>query len=421
LIDNTKSYNGSNSVHFKGSPSQLMRSLPTGVTRLYMRAYVNMSKSMGADPADNHEHIMGVRKTTDANDEIRVGQIKGVLGTNEVPSDNIAPKQDKWGTGTKLNANTWYCIETGMLTDTAYDELYMWVDGTLVHSITSSADWNNGALGANWLDGKFKYAMFGFHSFSGNTADVWMDDIVVSTSRIGCGNVATSSTPASSIPASSKSSVTASSAAVTASSRAASSVTASTAASRASTAATSSTSNSVGGVGVWSVDATNSFVNFVTTKNVNKVESHKFDTLSGGITDNGIATFTIDLASVNTANTTRDQRMRDLLFETGTYTTATATVNLAANTISSIAVGQTARVDITGSLNLHGVTLSISTKVIVQKLSSTRIMVQNLTPLLIKAADYSLDAGVESLRSVASLTSISTTVPVDFVLFYNAK
>jgi hypothetical protein len=172
-----------------------------------MRAYVNLSKKMGNDAADNHEHIMGIKKTQDANNEVRVGQIKGVLGTNDAPSDNIAPTMNKWFGGTELKPNVWYCVETAMYADTAYDQLYMWVNGALVHSITSDADWNNGALGANWLSDKFHYAMFGFHSYDNVSSDVWMDNIVVSTQPIGCGISSSSSSAASSSKSSVASSV----------------------------------------------------------------------------------------------------------------------------------------------------------------------------------------------------------------------
>lgn len=191
LIDDTYAYNGSQSIHFKGDLAQIVRALPANTQRVYLRAYVRMSKQMGNMPrdTDNHEHIMGIKKTQDANNEVRIGQIKGVLGTNETSTDNIAPKGDQWWSGTELAPNTWYCLETGLYADTAYDEVHLWVDGVEVHSITSGADWNNGALGNDWMSDKFNYAMFGFQSFSGNTADVWMDDIVVSTQPIGCEGV----------------------------------------------------------------------------------------------------------------------------------------------------------------------------------------------------------------------------------------
>jgi mono/diheme cytochrome c family protein len=203
LIDTSDSFNGSKSIHFKGNFAQLLKPLPANTQRLHMRAWVKSSRQIGnipgGDTESNHSHIMGIKKTTDANNEIRVGEIKGTLGTNDVPSDNIAPKSDKWRQGDQISADKWICVEVAMYADTTYDELYMWVDSKLVHSITSANDWQNGPLGKDWLSDKFNYVEFGFQSYTGQqTADVWMDDIVVSTQSIGCGNVSSVSSAAKS-------------------------------------------------------------------------------------------------------------------------------------------------------------------------------------------------------------------------------
>jgi polyisoprenoid-binding protein YceI len=421
LIDSTKSYNGGKSIHFKGgaAPAQIMRALPAGTQRLYTRAYVNMSVAMGNVAGDNHEHILGLKKTKDANDEIRVGQIKGVLGTNHIPSDNIAPKMSQWYSGPQMAANTWYCVEVDYLADQAYDTLRMRVNGTEVHSITSSSDWNNGALAADWMSDKFNYVMFGFHSFSGRSADVWMDDIVVSTQPIGCGTVTptSSSAPSSVAPSSSsRSSVAPSS--VPASSVAPSSVASSIASS---VAPSSRSSSSVATTAAWTLDTTASYLNFVTTKNTHNVEVHNFTSLSGDISAAGVATLTIDLSTVNTGVALRDERMRGLLFDVTNYPTATVTVAVPATLISSLAVGQSATTDISASLNLHGVTGAITTKVSVQKLSANRVLVQSLSPILVKAGDYALTDGVEALRAAVGIASISVAVPVDFALVFDAR
>jgi polyisoprenoid-binding protein YceI len=429
LIDNTKSYSGSNSIHFRGgqNPAQIVRTLPSGMQRLHMRAYVNMSKVMGNEAGDNHEHIMGIKKTADANNEVRVGQIKGVLGTNESVFDNIAPKQSQWWSGQQLTANKWYCVETAYYADTSYDELYFWVDGKLVHSVTSGNDWNNGAAPANWLSDKFTYAMFGFHSFSSNTADVWMDDIVLSTQPIGCGtvnnssassiasSVRSSSSIVSSLASSSRSSTVFSAPASSSRSSVASSVSSSR-----SSVASSSTSSAIA-IAAWDLDTTTSYFNFVTTKNTHAVEAHNFATIGGSIGSNGVAVLTIDLNSVNTANTVRDQRMRDYLFEVATYPTATVSVAIPSTLLSSLAVGQATKTEITASVDLHGVVFPVTTSVSVQKLSNSRILVQSLAPVLTKAADFNLTTGVETLRSLVGASSISAAVPVDFALVFNAR
>lgn len=148
---------------------------------------------------------------------------------------------------------------------------------------------------------------------------------------------------------------------------------------------------------------------------------HNFTSISGDINSAGIATLSIDLNSVNTGVALRDQRMRDLLFETATFPTATVTVAVPASLLSGMAIGQSAATDISASLNLHGVTGTITTKVAVQKLSDSRILVQSIAPVLVKAGDYSLTNGVEALRAAVGIASISVAVPVDFALVFDAR
>jgi polyisoprenoid-binding protein YceI len=183
----------------------------------------------------------------------------------------------------------------------------------------------------------------------------------------------------------------------------------------------SRSSSSAAATAAWTLSATDSYLNFITTKNTHNVEVHNFTGLTGEISSAGVATLTIDLNSVNTGVALRDQRMKDLLFETATYPTATVTLTVPAGVISGLAVGQDQATDVTASLNLHGVTGTIATKVSVQKLSNSRILVQTLAPVLVKAGDYSLTNGVEALRAAVGIASISVAVPVDFALVFDAR
>jgi hypothetical protein len=189
LVDSTRAHTGTKSVHFHGgqSPTQLTRMLPTGTNKLYVRAWIYFTRQLGMNPGANHETLIGIRKLPgQANDEVRFGEIKGVIGTNEVPSDNIAPKMAQWGMGPVVAAGGWRCIEVAFLADQAQHTLYAWADGTMVHSVTAPDQWQNGNLPANWLNGKFVEVIMGWQSFSGIDTDLWIDDVVLSNSPIGC-------------------------------------------------------------------------------------------------------------------------------------------------------------------------------------------------------------------------------------------
>jgi len=189
LVDDTQVFAGTRSVHLVGgqNPAQLTLRLPANTNRLFVRAQVYMTRRLGQNPGANHETLIGIRGTPgQADNEIRFGEIKGVIGTNEVPTDNISPRQDQWGLGPALAPNQWHCIEVQFIGDQAQHELYAYANGELVHSVTSPDQWNNGNLGGAWMNGKFVEVILGWHSFSGQNIEVWMDDIVLSNGAIGC-------------------------------------------------------------------------------------------------------------------------------------------------------------------------------------------------------------------------------------------
>jgi polyisoprenoid-binding protein YceI len=259
---------------------------------------------------------------------------------------------------------------------------------------------------------------FGFQGTKGAAAA----EIPVLTGSL-CGNTASSSSTAvssslvpSSSSRSSSSVVSSSSIAPSSSSRSSSSIVPSSSSVPSSVASSSSVA-----MGGWTLNTTDSYLNFATTKNTHNLEVHNFTSISGDINAAGVATLAIDLNTVNTGVALRDQRMRDLLFETASNPTATVTVNVPAVLIGGLAVGQTSQTDITASLNLHGVTANITTKVSVQKLTASRVVVQSLPPVLVKAETYSLTAGVEALRAAVGIPSINASVPVDFALVYDAR
>ncbi len=255
-----------------------------------------------------------------------------------------------------------------------------------------------------------QYIEFGFQGSKGAaSAEI---PVVAGTA---CGSTTSSSSRSSSSVATSSSSSS-----ISSSRSSISSSPSSISSSRSSSSVTTSSSSSVA-TAAWNLNTTDSSLNFVSTKNSHVVEVHNFTTFSGNISTSGVATLIIDLSSVNTGVTLRDQRMRDLLFETATYPTATVSVTLPSTLLSSLSVGQTAPTDITASLSLHGVTGTITTKVSVQRLSNSRIIVQSIAPILMKAGDYSLTTGVEALRAAVGIASISTAVPVDFALVFDAR
>ncbi len=169
----------------------------------------------------------------------------------------------------------------------------------------------------------------------------------------------------------------------------------------------------------WTLDNDASRINFVSTKANAAAEVHTFGTLNGTVDDDGNATLSIDLNTVDTAIEIRDERMRSMLFETEQFPAATlaATVDMAV--VSRLAAGDTADLTSEGQLMVHGTTSSITFDITVSRLTDDRILVASRKPVIVNASQVGLLAGVEKLREVAGLPSISPAVPVSFILAFD--
>jgi polyisoprenoid-binding protein YceI len=169
----------------------------------------------------------------------------------------------------------------------------------------------------------------------------------------------------------------------------------------------------------WQLDSKNSSLTFVSIKKGTIAENHHFKTFSGLINDSGLANITIDLSSVDTNIAIRDARMAEFLFETESFAQASFSAQLNTSDIDALAVGSSEQMSLKGSLNLHGQEQELMLKVMVAKLSEKNMIVTTLQPLIIKAEDFALVAGINKLKSLASLPSIAYAVPVSFVLTFS--
>jgi len=169
---------------------------------------------------------------------------------------------------------------------------------------------------------------------------------------------------------------------------------------------------------VFVLDSSQSSLYFVSTKQTHTVETHYFATLSGEISENGEANLTVNLNSVDTGIATRNERVRNFLFETATYNEATVSLPVNLDDLDNINAGETQTQLVSANLNLHGITATVDTEVMVTKLSDDQLIVQNVSPILIDAQSHNLTAGINTLISLANLDSISYIVPVNFTLFF---
>ena len=150
-------------------------------------------------------------------------------------------------------------------------------------------------------------------------------------------------------------------------------------------------------------------------------EVHRFEKLSGTIKAD-TATVTIDLASINTNIEIRDQRMNEFLFETNRFASATVSAPINSQSIDDMSIGDQQAMKLNGTLDLHGERKAIDLGLLqVTRLMDNRILVTSQQPIIVNAGDFKLATGVEKLRELAGLPSISNAVPVVFSLVFVEK
>ena len=168
----------------------------------------------------------------------------------------------------------------------------------------------------------------------------------------------------------------------------------------------------------WTLDPERSAVTYVTIKSKDIPENNHFKEMRGQIDDQGQVVVTLMLDSVETLVPIRNERMREILFDTANYKEAELKARIDPKVLESLAVGQIQRIAAEGHLSLHGQTQTRTLSMMVGRLDANTLMVASTEPLLIEASKFGLSANVEKLREIAGLPSISEAVPVVFVVTF---
>tara|TARA_B100000029_G_scaffold321016_1_gene313419 strand:- start:1280 stop:1870 length:591 start_codon:yes stop_codon:yes gene_type:complete len=168
----------------------------------------------------------------------------------------------------------------------------------------------------------------------------------------------------------------------------------------------------------WSLVNDSSTLSFVTIKADHVAEVHTFDLMTGSIDDDGAVEIIIELASVNTLIDIRNERMQNMLFETSIFPEARIIGNIDVATVTAMPAGSTRAMQISFELDIHGESNSYNADVLVTRLANGAVA-STVKPILVSADAHGMVSGVEALREVAGLPSISRAVPVTFTVVFD--
>lgn len=167
--------------------------------------------------------------------------------------------------------------------------------------------------------------------------------------------------------------------------------------------------------GGWTLQSS-SRLNFQSVKKLTVVESSSFATLAGEIDGNGVATVRVLLDSVDTKIDLRNVRMRFLFFETFKFPEAVITAQINPADIADLPQVRRKSIMMDYSIDLHGVSKSYTSEVVVTLLSDDMVSVASSTPVSIPVADFNLMEGLGKLQDAANVDIVpSATISFDFV------
>lgn len=160
----------------------------------------------------------------------------------------------------------------------------------------------------------------------------------------------------------------------------------------------------------WTLDGDKSHLAFGSIKSNSFGEVHSFGELSGTVAADGKAEILIDLASVETNIDIRNERLTEHVFK------GIATANLSAaidmSEVDTLAVGASTTTYADVTLSLLGTELSVDADLFVMRLSEKQVMVTTNDMAFFSTEDAGIDAGIDTLKELANLESITRAVPV---------
>jgi OOP family OmpA-OmpF porin len=155
-----------------------------------------------------------------------------------------------------------------------------------------------------------------------------------------------------------------------------------------------------------------------TSKAESVTEIHQFTGLTGTISNTGAADVKIDLTSVSSGVDVRDVRMRFLLFETYKFPTAEITAKVDMSKLQDLTSQIRDTYPLHFTVAMHGMSKDFDAQVYVTRLSDKSVSVATAKPIVVKADDFGLAAGIAKLSEAVNGTPIVSAASFTFDLVF---
>lgn len=169
----------------------------------------------------------------------------------------------------------------------------------------------------------------------------------------------------------------------------------------------------------WVVDPSASAVSFGSVKKGSIGEAHSFTAVSGQVGQDGRATITVALGSVETNIDIRNERMIEHVFNNMEIASVTGEVDMDA--VQALAIGEMAPVYVDATLHMMGESVGFDAPMIAVRLGENRAMIVSDGIAYLSTADLGIDEGIDKLMELASLPSIARSFPLTVRLVFDLQ
>ncbi|AEO67939.1 carbohydrate-binding module family 1 protein [Thermothielavioides terrestris NRRL 8126] len=198
-LDSTTAHSGKNSIRVDGAGGYCghiffgTSQVPSG--DLYVRVYLKAANALTSS------HVTFITMPDPAqgtNKHLRIGGQSQILMYNRESDDATLPDLSPQGiaSSTALPTGSWQCFEYHIGTDGTIET---WLNGAAIAGLEAGPGINN-PYADQWERSSIKPTpagvYFGWESYGGDTNTFWYDDIVISSSRVGCSGSTGTSPPA---------------------------------------------------------------------------------------------------------------------------------------------------------------------------------------------------------------------------------
>ncbi|MEY9928933.1 hypothetical protein ABH926_003573 [Catenulispora sp. GP43] len=162
--------------------------MPAAAPTWYVRFWMKHTAPLPT----NHTTFLAMNDSAHGNTDLRLGAQNGALMWNRQSDDATLPDQSPAGVAQSVvfPTGTWECLEFSV--DGTSGQIHTWYDGSPVAGLTEDGvstpdvddQWLSGS-GASWRP-QLTDLKLGWEDYSAGDDTLWFDDVVLSTSRIGC-------------------------------------------------------------------------------------------------------------------------------------------------------------------------------------------------------------------------------------------